>query len=151
MTFDEWEQAREKASQPTSMQLNRLDAGSGGGGNGGGNDNLSVRDDELGAIGNLAYELRERLTRDGDHARQTTFNASVELTNDGMDSGKALTELHDAWSTKLKTLMEACAYISNHLDYTLVAHAKDEDDITTSMRNASGDLMTVSRIYDYIK
>lgn len=131
---------------PVGMRLNQLAPEGGGGGN-----DLVVHDDELGALGNMAYELRQKLSRDGDHARQTTFDASIELFNDGLDMGSALTELHDAWSTKLGTLKEACAHISNHLDYTRAEHAKDEDKIATQMRNADGKSMTASRIYDYIK
>ncbi|MGD9483748.1 hypothetical protein WDH52_10875 [Streptomyces sp. TRM70308] len=148
MAWEEWERARASAAEKaTQTRLNTADAGTGGGG---GHD-LAVRDDELGALGSMAYELRERLSRDGDHARQTTSAAAAELTTDGLDCGAALTELHDAWGTKLGTLKEACVHISNHLDYTKAAHAKDEDDIVTSLRNAAGEEMTVSRIYDYIK
>ncbi|MDK1472911.1 hypothetical protein QNO07_05605 [Streptomyces sp. 549] len=150
MTWSEWEQARERV---TATRLNGLDDGSGGYGRPGdaGGRDLAVRDDELGALGGMAYELRLRLTDDGDHARESTSEAATGLTADGMSCGKALTELHDAWITKVGTLKEACAHISNHLDYTRGAHAKDEEKITTSMRNAEGKEMTVSRIHDYIK
>lgn len=149
MAWDEWEQAKATASgQDTRMQLNQhAPVGGGGGGNG----DLVVRDDELGALGNMAYELRGQVSTAGDHARQNTFDAATGLTNDGLDMGAALTELHDAWSTKLGTLKEACAHISNHLDYSRAAHAKDEDKVATGMRNAAGKEMTVSRIHDYIK
>ncbi|GAB2793052.1 hypothetical protein ACWGJ2_08825 [Streptomyces sp. NPDC054796] len=112
---------------------------------------LVVHDDELGALGNLAHDLRQKLSTDADHARQTTFDASIELFNDGLDMGSALTELHDAWNTKLGTLKEACAHISNHLDYSRAQHAKDEDKIATQMKTADGKAMTVSRINEYIK
>ncbi|MCF6526399.1 hypothetical protein [Streptomyces sp. JJ36] len=149
MTWDEWEQAKAGAGQPVGMQLNEV-APVGGGGTGGDGD-LVVRDDELGALGNLAYDIHQRFSADSDHARQNTFDAATELTNDGLDMGSALTELHDAWNTKTGTLKEACAHISNHLDFSRAAHAQDEAEIVTSMRNAAGQEMTVSRIYDYIK
>jgi hypothetical protein len=149
MAWDEWEKAKAGvAGGHTGTRLNEVDSGPSGGPSGG---DLVVRDDELGAIGNLAHDLRQRVSTDGDHARQTTFDASIELYNDRMDCGSALTELHDAWNTKMATLKEACAHISNHLDYTRAAHAKDEAKIATDMHNADGEEMSVSRIYDYIK
>ncbi|MBO8186598.1 hypothetical protein [Streptomyces spirodelae] len=117
----------------------------------GGEGDLVVHDDELGALGNMSFELHSRLSSAGDRARQNTFDAAVQLFNDGLDAGSALTTLHDAWNTKLGTLKEACALISNHLDYSKAQHAKDEQDIVTSMKNAAGEDMTVSRIYDYLK
>ena len=133
------------------MELDHLqDTNSGGGGTGGDGD-LVVHDDELGKLGNMAYDLHSRLQVDGDHARPSTFDASVELSNDGLDMGKALAELHDAWNTQVGTLKEACAHISNHLDFTRSQHAKDDAHIATGMHDAAGHLMNVSRISDYIK
>ncbi|MGH3311645.1 MAG: hypothetical protein ACRDP3_13840 [Streptomyces sp.] len=151
MTFDEWEQVKAAVAHrdSTQMQLNQLPASGGSGG--GARGDLTVHDNELGALGNIAHELRGRLSTDGDHARQTTFDASVQLFNDGLETGSGLTELHDAWSTQLGTLKEACAHISNHLDYSRSAHNKDENKIATEMRNAGGERMTVSRISDYLK
>ena len=132
------------------MQLNQAkDSGSPRGADPDGD--LVVHDDQLGKLGDMGRDLRERLSTYGDHARQTTFDASIELFNDGMDTGSALTEVHDAWNTKLTTLKEACAHISNHLDCTRSANRKDEDKIITEMRNAEGKRMDVSRIYEYIK
>ncbi|WP_330457558.1 hypothetical protein [Streptomyces sp. NBC_00820] len=107
-----------------------------------------MHDDELGRLGNMAHDLRERLHVDGDFARPTTFTASNDLFNDGLETGSALLEVHDAWNTQLQTLNEACAHISNHLDYSRAQHAKDDAQVGTGMRNAAGDLMTVSRIND---
>ncbi|MFD6275944.1 hypothetical protein ACFWFI_10270 [Streptomyces sp. NPDC060209] len=151
MTWDEWEQAKAEvaASRASHMQLNQ--AAASGGGGGGGQKDLVVHDDQLGKLGNLAYTLREGLRVDADHARQNTFDASIELFNDGLDMGSALTELHDAWNTKVGTLKEACAHISNHLDYSRAQHAKDEVQITTAMRDAKDAPMTESRIQDYWK
>lgn len=105
MAWDEWEQAK---SGSTQTRLNQLPAE--GGGSGGGKDDLTVHDDELGKLGDLARSLREQLSTDGDHARVATFEASNQLFNDGLDMGSGLLEVHDAWSTKLATLKEACAH-----------------------------------------
>ncbi|MCF6523391.1 hypothetical protein [Streptomyces sp. JJ36] len=148
MAWEEWEQIKAEAAakQSTHMQLNQAPAEGGGGGA-----DLAVHDDQLGKLGNMAYDLRERLRVHGDHARPSTHQAAVDLFNDGLDTGSALTELHDAWNTQVQTLKEACAHISNHLDYSRAEHAKDEADIATGMRNAAGELMTVSRINDYLQ
>ena len=114
------------------MQLNRVPAESGGGGAGG--KDLVVRDAELGKLGNLAYDLRERFRVDSDLARPTTFDASIELLNDGLDTGSALVELHDAWNSKTRVLKEACAHISNGLDFARSQHAKDDVHIETSIK-----------------
>ncbi|NED07038.1 hypothetical protein G3I55_35970 [Streptomyces sp. SID6648] len=142
MAWDEWEQLKSDAAQRASapMQLNGAPPGAGGPGGPG---DLVVHDDELGKMGNTAYELRQKFGVDSDHARPTTFTASIDLFNDGLDMGAALTELHDAWNSQTKTLKDACAHISNHFDYTRAQHAKDEVQVATSM--------PVSKIDGYIK
>ncbi|MFE2035885.1 hypothetical protein ACFXBB_22025 [Streptomyces scopuliridis] len=152
MAWDEWQELKAAAAERSSqnMRLNQLPADGGGAGTGGQGD-LVVRDDELGKLGDMAYGLREGLRKDADHARPNTFDASIELFNDGLAMGSALTELHDAWNSQLATLKEACAHISNHLDYSRAQHAKDEVKVLTEMRDADGELMGVSRIQDYLK
>lgn len=148
MAWDEWEQAKARAQQDAAMRLNQVaPERSGGGGDG----DLVVHDNVLGALGNAAHSLRQHFSTASDHARQNTFDASIQLFNDGLDMGSALTELHDAWNTKAGTLKEACAHISNHLDYTRAEHAKDTVKIATDMRTVGGDELSVSRINDYYK
>src|SRR5690606_11839873 len=132
----------------TSMQLNRAAPDPGHGGGGAAPD-LVVHDDQLGKLGNMAYDLRERLRGDGDLARPSTVKAAIDLVNHGLDSGPAVNAAHDARNTKAGTLKEACAHIPTHLDFTRAQHAKDEEHVVTGMRNATGDLMTVSRINEY--
>ncbi|MFE3326795.1 hypothetical protein [Streptomyces sp. NPDC059176] len=152
MSWNEWEELKAEAVQrnSTQMQLNRLpdDPGTGKGPS---SADLVVHDDALGALGNLAYDLREQFRVAADHARPATFKASVDLFNGGLDLGAALTEMHDAWNTQQQALKEACAHISNHLDFTKAQHAKDEVHIATAMRDATGELMTVSRLNDLLK
>lgn len=143
MSFDEeWAGLREAAAQRNSMRLNSLPADGGGGG--GGAADLVVNRDDLGRIGNDAYGLRVRLSKDGDHARTTTHDAAIALTNSQFTSGSALLKVNDRWSTHLRTLLDACARISNHLDYTKAAHSKDEVKI-------EGDLTSVSKLSEYLK
>ncbi|MCP9958666.1 hypothetical protein [Streptomyces sudanensis] len=139
MAWDEWEQAKREAA--TRMRLNQ--AAPGAGPSPGAGPDLVVHDKVLGGLGDLARELRDRAARDGDHARTATAEAASELTADGLDLGAAMRAVHDAWSTKLKTLKDACAHISNHLDYSRSVHAKDDQKIAASM--------PVSRIWDAIK
>ncbi|MFD5894251.1 MULTISPECIES: hypothetical protein [unclassified Streptomyces] len=138
MSFDEeWAQLRDEAARRHSMRLNSLPAEGGGG-------NLVVNRDDLGRIGNDAYDLRVRLSRDGDHARPATHDAAIALTNGQFTSGSALLKVNDRWQTHLKTLLDACARISNHLDFTKAQHAKDDVKI-------EGDIAPISALTDYMK
>ncbi|WP_374982843.1 hypothetical protein [Streptomyces fradiae] len=138
MAWDEWEKAKQDAA--TRMRLNQLPPDARGPSV---NADLVVHGKVLGAIGDMARDLRDRVARDGDHARTATAEASSELTADGLDLGGALRAVHDAWTTKLGTLKDACAHISNHLDYSRTVHAKDEQKIVADL--------SVSRIWDAIK
>lgn len=136
-SFDEeWRALRGKASAEAGMRLNS--------GGGKGADGLTVRRDDLGAIGSAAHALHTALNKDGDGADEPTAQAATALTGKNFVSGAALTKANDRWSTQLKTLLDACARISNHLDYTKAAHAKDEADI-------QGNLAAVSKIREYWK
>ncbi|MER6606695.1 hypothetical protein ABT282_12520 [Streptomyces sp. NPDC000927] len=140
MTFDaEWATLRAESAQQVNMRLN-----SAGSGQGGSDADLLVNQDNLGAIGHDAYELRTRLSKDGDQARPSTFDAAIALTNGNFDSGSALLKVHDRWNNQLRTLLDACAQISNHLNYTKSAHAKDDVQI-------GGDLIAVSKLNEYLK
>ncbi|MEU2158819.1 hypothetical protein ABZ532_28060 [Streptomyces sp. NPDC019396] len=105
---------------------------------------LSVNRDDLGAIGHDAYELYGSLGVDGDHARPATFTAAIALTNGHFASGSGLLKVHDRWEKQLRTLRDALARISNHLDYTKATHAKDDAEI-------AGSLTPVSKLNDYLK
>ncbi|MET9345221.1 hypothetical protein [Streptomyces termitum] len=140
MSWDEWESLKAEAAQrqSTRMQLNGAPASPGGSGD------LVVNDDDLGAIGHDAYLLHGRLSKDGDKARPSTFDASIALLNGNFVSGSELLKVHDRWNTQLRTLLDACARISNHLDYSKSTHAKDDADI-------QGELMAVSKIDEHFK
>ncbi|MFG3406078.1 hypothetical protein [Streptomyces sp. NPDC048142] len=141
MTFEkEWAELRSAAAERRAMQVNSAPAEGGGGGA----PDLVVNRDDLGAVGNDAYELRTRLSKDGDHARPATFDAAIALTNGNFTSGSAVLKVHDRWQTQLKTLLDSCAHISNHLDYTKAQHAKDDVKI-------GGDLVPVSKLSEYLK
>ncbi|MEU8761242.1 hypothetical protein [Streptomyces sp. NPDC048659] len=138
MSFDqEWAMAR-GASAPVGTRLNQVTAGPGGG-----NADLSVDQDRLGAIGSAAYVLHGRLAKDGDHARTQTAEAATGLKANGFRTGAAMAEVHDTWSSQLRTLLDACANISNHLDYSAASHAREEADIKAAL--------ATSKINEYLK
>ncbi|MDQ0698325.1 MULTISPECIES: hypothetical protein [unclassified Streptomyces] len=140
MTFEkEWAELRAAAAERGAMQINSAPAQGGGG-----SADLVVNRDDLGAIGNDAYELRTKLSKDGDHARPATFDAAIALTNGNFASGSAVLKVHDFWQTHLKTLLDSCAHISNHLDYTKALHAKDDVKV-------GGDLSSISKLSEYMK
>ncbi|WP_043506980.1 hypothetical protein [Streptomyces glaucescens] len=145
MTFEqEWAELRAAAADRTAMQTNSIPAEGGGGGGGGGGKDLVVNRDDLGAIGNDAYDLLGRLQKEGDIARASTFDAATALTTGNFVSGSAVLKVHDFWQTHLRTLLDACAQISNHLDYSKAQHAKDEAKI-------QGDLTRISVLSEYMK
>ncbi|MFD0417152.1 hypothetical protein [Streptomyces sp. NPDC127108] len=144
MVWDEWEQLKARAAERHADRT-RLTGDSPANSPSGpaATADLVVHDDELGRLGGLAHRLRDRLRRDSDHAREATFGAAVELSNEGLDMGSALTTLHDAWNSKSRTLVDACGHISNHLDFTRAQHKKDDDEVATSV--------SVSVISTYMK
>ncbi|WEH39207.1 hypothetical protein [Streptomyces sp. AM 2-1-1] len=141
MTFDqEWAELRAAAAQRTAMQIDHVPADGGGGG---GSGDLVVNRDDLGAIGNAAYDLRVRLAKEGDIARASTADAATALTSANFVSGGAVRKVHDFWQTHLRTLLDSCAQISNHLDYSKAQNAKDEAKI-------EGDLAKISVLTEYM-
>ncbi|MGW2182410.1 hypothetical protein ACWCXX_30850 [Streptomyces sp. NPDC001732] len=143
MAWNEWEQIKAEATQQQSAQM-RLNRADGDPAASGGAADLVVNQDDLGAVGHEAYLLRSRLSRDGDHARPATFEAAVALTNGNFTSGSQLLKVHDRWNSQLRTLLDACARISDHLDYSKSVHAGNDADI-------GGNLLSVSKISDYYK
>ncbi|MFF9349934.1 hypothetical protein [Streptomyces sp. NPDC014734] len=144
MAFEaEWAALREESTQRVNTRLNGVDDNAGGRSQSGEAD-LAVNQDSLGAIGHEAYDLHTRLSKEGDHARPATFEAATSLTNGNFSSGSALLKVHDRWNTHLRTLLDSCAQISNHLDYSKAAHAKDDAQIV-------GDLLSVSKLNEYLK
>ncbi|MER8037020.1 hypothetical protein [Streptomyces hydrogenans] len=102
---------------------------------------LSVKQDHLGAIGHAAYELHGRLAKDGNHARMDSYEAATALSGHSFRTGSALTTVQETWGFQLRTLLHAVAHISNHLDYSVASHAKDDAEVSTSL--------SVSKISEY--
>ncbi|MEW2138998.1 hypothetical protein AB0892_20800 [Streptomyces sp. NPDC005409] len=141
MSFDEeWSAARATAAAHVSMRLNQAPADPGGGGGGG---DLELNQDHIGAIGSEAYKLHSRLQTDGKHAATSTAEAAGALTKENFASGAALLKVNTTWESQVKTLVAACANISNGLNYSLSSHAKDEQQLHADF--------TASAIDTYLK
>ncbi|MFD3907925.1 hypothetical protein ACF07U_34475 [Streptomyces californicus] len=129
MSFEqEWGELKAAAA----MRLNQA-PGSGGSGPKGSGDYV-VKDDELGNIGHAAFNLFNGLEPTGKHAKAVSETAGKSLTGDGFDTGAAFTEVIEAWGKQVKTLLQACAHISNHLDYTKASRKSDDEWIETQLR-----------------
>ncbi|MFF4420130.1 hypothetical protein ACFY04_04965 [Streptomyces sp. NPDC001549] len=141
MSFDEeWSAARATATAHVTMRLNQAPADPGGGGGGG---DLDLNQDHIGAIGSEAYKLHTRLQTDGKHAATATAEAAGALTKEAFAGGAALLKANSVWESQVKTLVAACANISNGLDYSLASHVKDEQQLQADF--------SASAIDEYLK
>ncbi|HZG05121.1 MAG TPA: hypothetical protein VE546_16385, partial [Streptomyces sp.] len=55
------------------------------------------------------------------------------------------------WESQLKTLLQSCAHISNHLDYSAKSYTEQDKEIEAQMRHRSGAAMSVSEIERFYK
>ncbi|MEU3827993.1 hypothetical protein AB0F36_22145 [Streptomyces sp. NPDC029080] len=55
------------------------------------------------------------------------------LGNDGFDMGAALADADAGWHSQLQVLLDACAQISNHLDYSVKSSRRDDDFIAAQV------------------
>ncbi|MCQ0023417.1 hypothetical protein M4914_10955 [Streptomyces somaliensis DSM 40738] len=125
MAWDEWEQLKAEAAGRAAgrMRLNGLppeDAPNSGGPNG----VLRVTQTDLAAIGDEAFKLYTRLWKEARVA--STDDAGTSLSTQGFTLGGALKHVSTRWEKQLNSLMDACALISNHMDFTKNAHQGDE-------------------------
>jgi hypothetical protein len=157
MAWDEWEQLKAQAAErrSTHMQLNQLPAEGGGGGGG----DLVVRQDDLGAVGHDAYLLYDDLRKEADIATAgagkdgagSTAQAAAALKSHHFETGAALDRTVEIWSSQLKSVLQACAHISNHLDYSQKRHADDDAQIAAVVRASDGGALSVSQLNEYFK
>lgn len=116
---------------------------------------LIVHQDDLGLVGNDAYALHSQFHKWGDinnagrdrSESGSTARAARELSRSDFQLGPALRKASKIWDSQRKTLLQGCAHISNHLNYTKKSHAEDEAKIAESMP----DSLSVSAIYKYIR
>jgi hypothetical protein len=128
MAWEEWERLKADAVARNSarMELNGLPPEPGGGG-GDPQGDLTVNHKDLAAVGDAAYHLHQDFDRFSDRARISSMKVVDSMKNsDGFALGEALDHVATHWVDQVQTLLDATAHISNHLDYTKGAHAKDE-------------------------
>ncbi|MEU9009048.1 hypothetical protein AB0D12_04520 [Streptomyces sp. NPDC048479] len=161
MTFDdEWAQLKSgtQDQQPVEMRLNQTEPDTESAGSAA-NADLVVHQDDLGAVGNEAFRLHGDLQKKADIAGAgmsrggagSTAQAASELSGHHLTMGDELSTTLEVWGTQVKTVLQMCAHISNHLDYSKKAHAKDEVEIAAALKHRDGSAMSVSEISKYVK
>ncbi|WP_367320469.1 hypothetical protein [Streptomyces sp. HUAS ZL42] len=156
MAWDEWEQLKSEAGDghATQMRLNQLPAEGGGGGG-----DLVAYQDDLGAVGHDAYLLYDDISKGADIATAgaakdgvgSTSQAAAGLKSHNFAMGGALEKTVEVWSSQLKSVLQACAHISNHLNYSQKRHAEDDAQISTVLRASDGSTVSVSQLDKYFK
>ncbi|MFD0378910.1 hypothetical protein [Streptomyces sp. NPDC127112] len=137
MSFDEeWATARATAAANAALRLDHA-------GSAPGTPDLALNQDHIGAIGSEAHKLHSRLQTDGRHAATASTEAAGALSKEGFASGAALAKANSRWESQVKTLVAACAQISNGLNYSLSSHAKEEQQLYAEF--------TSSKIDEYLK
>ncbi|MCX5171224.1 hypothetical protein OG616_24815 [Streptomyces antibioticus] len=156
MAWEEWEQLKSETSEggTTGMRLNQLPVDQGGG-----SGDLVVNQDDLGAVGHDAYLLYEDLQAGADIAGAgankdgvgTSSQAATALKANGFATGGALETTVEIWTSQLKTVLQACAHISNHLDFTKKLHANDDAKIGAVILDSGGAVLPPSQISKYFQ
>ncbi|MFE2424236.1 hypothetical protein [Streptomyces hokutonensis] len=156
MAWEEWEQLKADAARRGSahMRLDQLPAGVGGRGAGG---DLVVHQDDLGAVGHEACILHDQLRQrvdiagagSGRSGSGSTTQAGEELKGSGFAMGAALVTTVAVWTSQVKSVLQAVAHISNHLDYSKKLHARDDAQISAEIRGRDGSVTSVSSLSRY--
>jgi hypothetical protein len=154
MAWAEWERAKAEALQGRGarMQLNQAPPG------GAGDSDLVVYQDDLGAVGHEAFILHGELKKKADIAGTgadkngsgSTMQAAAALKSHNLGLGAELESTVEIWSSQVKHVLQACAHISNHLDYTKKMHAQEDAGIAAEIRGRTGTL-PVSALSEYFK
>ncbi|MEV8537388.1 hypothetical protein [Streptomyces sp. NPDC051572] len=156
MAWEEWEHLKADAAQRGSahIRLNQLPADrSGGSGTG----DLVVHRDDLGAVGHEACILHDQLRQrvdiagagSGKSESGSTMQAGEELKGSGFAMGPALVTTVSIWTSQVKSVLQAVAHISNHLDYSKKLHAQDDTQISAEISGRDGSAMSVSNLNGY--
>ncbi|MBT3154891.1 hypothetical protein HTV45_29155 [Streptomyces sp. CHD11] len=159
MAWDEWEQLKAQAAdrQSARTQLNQAPAQGGPGGDGG--PDLVVRQDDLGAVGHDAFVLHGDLVKKVDIAGAglnsdqagSTHQAASALSRSNFTMGGELMTTLSVWESQVKAVRQACAHISNHLDFSKKLHADDDAEIAAVIMSRDGSAMPVSELDKYFR
>ncbi|SCF59787.1 hypothetical protein [Streptomyces sp. Ncost-T10-10d] len=155
MAWEEWERAKAavRDRHEARMQLNQAAPGSGAG-----DGDLVVHQDDLGAVGHEAFILHGELKKKADIAGAgadksgsgSTMQAAAALKSHNLGLGAELESTVEFWSSQVKHVLQACAHISNHLDYSKKAYAQDDAVIAAELRGRTGPV-SVSALNEYFK
>ncbi|MFF1733969.1 hypothetical protein [Streptomyces sp. NPDC058247] len=153
MAWDEWEQSKGAATQRQAARMQLNEAGTAGG-----DGDLVVRQDDLGAVGHEAFVLHGELAKKADIAgvgadkdgAGSTMRAAAALKSHHFTLGSELETTVEMWTSQVKSVLQACGHISNHLDYSKKMHANDDALIAADVRGRTGPL-PVSALNDYFK
>lgn len=154
MVWDEWEELKDTAARraATHVQIDGADGGTA-------DSHLVVHQDDLGAVGHEAFRLHDRLRHKADIAGAgadengsgSTMQAAAALKKAHFAMGGALETTVEIWTSQVKAVLQACAHISNHLDYSKKRHAADDDKIAADIRGKDGSALSVSSLNEYFK
>ncbi|MFE6775345.1 hypothetical protein [Streptomyces sp. NPDC057702] len=150
MSFqEEWGRIRGEAAART-----RLDGT--GGTSGGDADRLVVHQEDLGRVGHEAFLLHGKLKKAADVARGatgegSTATAATTLTSHHFAMGTALTATAAVWDDQVRTLLQSCAHISNHLDFSKKSHTHEDEKIAATMSHRDGGAASPSEIAKYYR
>ncbi|MFH8934694.1 hypothetical protein [Streptomyces griseosporeus] len=137
MAWDEWEQLKAQAAerQPTHMRLNQLDPGDGSPSSARPSTygDLKVPNASLTKISASAHDLYNQLWDKARIATAPSDKAASNLSQQGFALGGGLQTIATRWEEQLKSLMDACAQISNHLQVSKKIHAGDDHYIERQM------------------
>ncbi|MEV5310452.1 hypothetical protein [Streptomyces sp. NPDC052610] len=124
-----------------------------------GNADLVVQQDDLGAVGHDAFVLHGDLVEkvdiagsgmNSDHAG-STHQAATELSKSNFTMGGELMTTLTVWESQVKAVRQACAHISNHLDFSKKLHANDDAEIAAVIKGRDGSAMSASELDRYLK
>ncbi|MET9597423.1 hypothetical protein [Streptomyces sp. NPDC006459] len=119
---------------------------------GGSSYDLVVTQDDLGDVGHEAFVVHGELRKKSDIAGTgATGRAAAECSARNLAMGSELSVTLSTWDSQVKTVLQMYAHISNHLDYSKQAHARDDEAIAASLRHRDGSAMSVSEIQRYVK
>ncbi|MFI6346704.1 hypothetical protein [Streptomyces sp. NPDC050560] len=138
MGWDEWEELKGRAADRRTAHT-RLNQYPGDQGDGDGD--LVVHQDDLGAVGHEAFVLHDHLRKQADIAgagaekggEGSTARAAAALKKQHFAMGPAMGTTVEYWTKQVKAVLQACADISNHLDYSAKLHTKDDTHIAASL------------------
>ncbi|OEU97397.1 MULTISPECIES: hypothetical protein [Streptomyces] len=159
MSFEqEWSALKSgpDATDSTAMQLDQAtspDTGPGGGSRMDGSGWLLLERDDLGRVGHAAYTLWRKLRTSADLSGSTggkgagaTERAASQLTAHSFLLGTELARTAKFWTSQVDTVLQGCAHISNHLDFSKEYQGEEDRKIGAQILGKDGRELPPSRI-----